>query len=76
MLELNNSSTTQILENVAIKADNAKGEQYFEGSVKFMKTLNEILDMLIFAVSRFKKIYECNYLSNLLQLLDLNLIYQ
>ena len=52
MLELNNSSTTQILENVAIKADNAKGEQYFEGSVKFMKTLNEILDMLIFAVSR------------------------
>jgi len=42
-----NSSTVQILENVAIEADLEKGEAYFEGSVKFMKTLNEVLDMLI-----------------------------
>ena len=40
-------STVQILENVAIEADIQKGRTYFEGSVKFMKTLNEVLDMLI-----------------------------
>ena len=40
-------STVQILENVAIEADIQKGRKYFEGSVKFMKTLNEVLDMLI-----------------------------
>ena len=40
-------STVQILENVAIEADIQKGRRYFEGSVKFMKTLNEVLDMLI-----------------------------
>ena len=44
-------STVQILENVAIEADLEKGEAYFEGSVKFMKTLNEVLDMLIGEVS-------------------------
>ena len=47
LLELNISSTVQILENVEIKADVQKGKDYFEGSVKFMKTLNEVLDMLI-----------------------------
>ena len=51
MLELNISSTVQILENVEIKADVEKGRRYFEGSVKFMKTLNEVLDMLIETVS-------------------------
>ena len=44
-------STVQILENVAIEADLEKGKAYFEGSVKFMKTLNEVLDMLIGEVS-------------------------
>ena len=47
-------STVQILENVAIEADLEKGEAYFEGSVKFMKTLNEVLDMLIGEVSIIK----------------------
>ena len=51
MLELNISSTVQILENVEIKSDIQKGRRYFEGSVKFMKTLNEVLDMLIETVS-------------------------
>ena len=44
-------STVQILENVAIEADLNKGRRYFEGSVKFMKTLQEVLDMLIDTVS-------------------------
>ena len=44
-------STTQILENVAIDSDLAKGRRYFEGSVKFMRTLQEVLDMLIDSVS-------------------------
>ena len=41
----------QILENVAIDSDLAKGRRYFEGSVKFMRTLQEVLDMLIDSVS-------------------------
>ena len=45
------SSTVQILENLQIKADVKEGRKYFEGSVKFMKTLNEILDMLVLSVS-------------------------
>merc|ERR1711981_1400340 len=45
-------STTQILENLEIKADNVKGRKYFEGSVKFMKTLNQILHMLILEIDR------------------------
>ena len=44
-------STTQILENVAIDSDLAKGRRYFEGSVKFMRTLQEVLDMFIDSVS-------------------------
>ena len=52
LLELNISSTVQILENIEIKSDVQKGRDYFEGSVKFMKTLNEVLDMLIETVSR------------------------
>ena len=52
LLELNISSTVQILENIEIKSDVRKGRDYFEGSVKFMKTLNEVLDMLIETVSR------------------------
>ena len=44
-------STIQILENVEIDADSAAGKKYFEGSVKFMKSLNEVLDMLISSVS-------------------------
>ena len=51
VLELNISSTVQILENVEIKADNEKGRHYFKGSVTFMKTLNEVLDKLILEVS-------------------------
>ena len=47
LLELNVSSTVQILENIEIESDSEKGKNYFEGSVKFMKTLNEVLDMLI-----------------------------
>jgi len=47
-----NSSTVQILENVQIDSDDAKGRKYFEGSVKFMKTLNEVLNMLIFSVKQ------------------------
>jgi len=50
-----NSSTVQILENVAIEADIQKGRKYFEGSVKFMKTLNEVLDMLIDEVGLLAK---------------------
>jgi len=46
-----NTSTTQILENVAIDSDLAKGRRYFEGSVKFMRTLQEVLDMLIDSVN-------------------------
>ena len=45
------SSTIQILENLQIDADLAAGQKYFEGSVKFMKSLNEVLDMLIASVS-------------------------
>ena len=41
----------QILENVLIEADLKKGRKYFEGSVKFMKTLNQVLDMLVMSVS-------------------------
>ena len=44
-------STIQILENIEIDADSAAGKKYFEGSVKFMKSLNEVLDMLIASVS-------------------------
>ena len=51
VLELNISSTVQILENVQIEADSKKGRKYFEGSVKFMKTLNKVLDMLTLNVS-------------------------
>ena len=51
LLQLNISSTVQILDNVEIKADLKKGKQYFEGSVTFMKTLNEVLDKLILTVS-------------------------
>ena len=51
LLELTISSTVQILENIAIKSDIQKGRDYFEGSVKFMKTLNEVLDLLIETVS-------------------------
>lgn len=51
VLELNISSTVQILENVEIKADNEKGRHYFKGSVTSMKTLNEVLDKLILEVS-------------------------
>ena len=46
-------STVQILENVEIDADREAGQKYFEGSVKFMKTLNEVLDLLIVTVSCF-----------------------
>ena len=49
--KLNISSTVQILENVLIESDLEKGRKYFEGSVKFMKTLNEVLDMLVESVS-------------------------
>ena len=49
--KLNISSTVQILENVLIEADLKKGRKYFEGSVKFMKTLNQVLDMLVMSVS-------------------------
>ena len=48
---LNIFSTVQILDNVQIKADLKKGQKYFQGSVTFMKTLNQILDMLVDAVS-------------------------
>ena len=51
MINLLFHSTVQILENVAIDADLAKGRRYFEGSVKFMRTLQEVLDMLIDSVS-------------------------
>ena len=50
---LNISSTVQILENVQIKSDNKKAGIYFEGSVKFMKMLNEVLDKLVYSVSKF-----------------------
>ena len=50
--KLNISSTTQILENVQIKADNKKAGVYFEGSVKFMKMLNRVLDKLVLNVSK------------------------
>ena len=43
-------STIQILENVEIKADLEEGQRYFEGSVKFMKTLNQVLELLILNV--------------------------
>ena len=43
----------QILENVEIEADSEAGQKYFEGSVKFMKTLNEVLDLLTTTVSYF-----------------------
>ena len=46
MLKFVISSTVQILENVEIEADSAAGQKYFEGSVKFMKTLNEVLNLL------------------------------
>ena len=48
---MNITSTVQILENVLIEADLKKGRKYFEGSVKFMKTLNKVLDMLVESVS-------------------------
>ena len=51
LLQLNISSTVQILDNVEIKADLEKGKEYFKGSVTFMKTLNEVLDKLILTVS-------------------------
>ena len=66
LLELNISSTVQILENIEIKSDVQKGRDYFEGSVKFMKTLNEVLDMLIETVSRAyftQSIFEQKYLN-------------
>ena len=40
------SSATQILSNLEAKADLAKGQKYFEGSMKFMNTLTEVLDSL------------------------------
>ena len=64
VLELNISSTIQILENVEIKADNEKGRVYFKGSVTFMKTLNEVLDKLILEVSTkniFASIFQNDY---------------
>ena len=51
-------STTQILENVAIDSDLAKGRRYFEGSVKFMRTLQEVLDMLIDSVSYSRRSFK------------------
>lgn len=45
-----NASTIQILENIEVKADDEKGREYFQGSVTFMKTLNEVLDKLIVSV--------------------------
>ena len=50
----------QILENVAIDADLAKGRRYFEGSVKFMRTLQEVLDMLIDSVSIIYAVIDLN----------------
>ena len=69
VLELNISSTIQILENVEIKADNEKGRQYFKGSVTFMKTLNEVLDKLILEVST--KNHVCTNFSKLLDYMDI-----
>lgn len=60
-------STIQILENIEIKADDEKGREYFQGSVTFMKTLNEVLDKLIASVSYFRPYFtmlstaRCNY---------------
>ena len=39
-------STAQILNNVEISSDNKKARKYFEGSMKFMNTLNVVLDRL------------------------------
>ena len=60
MINLSFHSTVQILENVAIDADLAKGRRYFEGSVKFMRTLQEVLDMLIESVSFIYTIIDLN----------------
>ena len=40
-------STTEILDNLISEADNKKGRKYFEGSLKFQATLNQILNKLI-----------------------------
>jgi hypothetical protein len=56
-LELNpvfDGSTAQILANLETKADLDKGQRYFEGSMKFMNTLTEVLDSLTDRV----KVYE------------------
>merc|ERR1711899_484218 len=64
-----NASTIQILENIEVKADDEKGREYFQGSVTFMKTLNEVLDKLIVSVSYFRPYFtlvstaRCNYIS-------------
>ena len=44
-------STVQILANVEIDKDDAKGRRYFEGSMKFQGTLTKVLDMLTDRVS-------------------------
>ena len=56
-------STAQILGNIEIDKDNRKARKYFEGSLKFMATLNAVLDKITDRVKLLAEeaIYNANY---------------
>ena len=59
-------STIQILDNVKIDIDDAKGKRYFEGSTKFVATLQQVLNLLTNRVRKLAQ--EDLYQSNISQI--------